>query len=246
MTSRSLLSAKTLYFSLSCFIDNGIAASTIEIGEPQMERHGVAPDPANRVEGWLLGPDWQLKDAPSHYLPQITGTMSVGSTLIALAGPNEVRWREVTYQWLRDGVPIAGALTSTYELNDADIGKTIALATRGMADFHLDAAEMFTAETPVRGYDLAAGAPSVSGVARVGRVLTVAPGTWSAGTLHSYRWLRNGGIIAGATQRDYKLAEEDRGQRIAVCVTGSKPLFTPVTKTVLGAGSVAPRAAKST
>ena len=204
-----------------------------------MERFDDTPGPGNGVGDWWLGPAWGLKNAPYYYLPQITGTMTVGSTLTAVAGPNNLRWTLVTYQWLRGGMPVGGATTATYKLTDADIGKTIALATRGRADFYQDTAETFTAESPVRGYTLAVGAPAVSGTGRVGSVLTVDPGTWTTGTSYSYRWLRNGAIIPGATAGAYRLTEADRGQRVAVRVTGSKPLFTTITKTVLGAGSVA-------
>ncbi|WP_051181055.1 hypothetical protein [Arthrobacter sp. TB 26] len=166
--------------------------------------------------------------------------MTVGSTLTAVARPNDLRWTLITYQWLRNGMPVAGATTASYELTNADIGKTIGLESYGEADSYQDAGETFTAETPVKGYTLTPGAPAVSGTGQVGSVLTVAPGAWTIGTSYKYRWLRNGAAVTGATAESYKLTEADRGQRIAVRVTGSKPLFTSLTKTVLGAGSVAP------
>ncbi|MEC5178772.1 hypothetical protein [Arthrobacter sp. CG_A4] len=169
--------------------------------------------------------------------------MTVGSTLSAVAPPNDLRWTLITYQWLRNGTPVAGATSATYQLTDADIGMTIGLTSHGEADFYQNASETFMAETPVKGYSLAPGAPVVSGTGRVGSVLTVAPGTWTRGTSHSYRWLRNGDVIAGTSASSYRLTEPDRGQRIAVRVTGSKPLFTSLTKTVLGARSVAPSSA---
>lgn len=236
----SSLARKPLRMALTCFLAAVIAAGTMGAKEPPMDRFCGAPDPVTGEEECWWGPAWELNDAPYYYLPRITGTMTVGSTLTAVARPNDLRWTLITYQWLRDGTPVAGATTATYRLTNADIGKTIGLKSYGEADFYQDAGETFTAEAPVKGYAMTPGAPAVSGTGRVGSVLTVSPGTWTAGTSYAYRWLRNGAAITGATAMSYKLTEADRGQRIAVRVTGSKPLFTTLTRTVLGAGSVAP------
>lgn len=48
--------------------------------------------------------------------------------------------------------------------------------------------------------------PSITGTARIGQTLTVAPGTWIGGDAYEYRWLRNGTVIAGATEATYLLA----------------------------------------
>lgn len=78
------------------------------------------------------------------------------TTLSAVAPPNDLRWTLITYPWLRNGTPVAGATSATYKLTDADIGKTIGLASHGEADFYRDASETFMAEAPVKG-------PPVSG-----------------------------------------------------------------------------------
>lgn len=184
----------------------------------------------------------ELNDPPYNYLPTIKGTMAIGSTLTAESIPNDIPWTSLTYQWLRNGMAVAGATSSSFKLTEADIGQTMGLEVRGRATGYNDAGETFTAETPVVGYSLTAGEPSVSGTARVGSVLTVVPGGWTTGTSFTYRWLRNGVAITGATSTSFKLTELDRGQRVAVRVTGSKPLFVSLTKSVLGSGAVAPSA----
>jgi hypothetical protein len=57
--------------------------------------------------------------------PVITGSLKVGKTL----GTNNGYWSpsptKVTYQWLRNLAPIAGATKSTYKLTAADLGTSI-------------------------------------------------------------------------------------------------------------------------
>lgn len=62
----------------------------------------------------------------------------------------------------------------------------------------------------------------VTGTASVGSVLraTVA-GVEPAKARISYRWLRNGKAIAGATKSTYRLTSADRGKRVSVRVAGS-------------------------
>lgn len=65
--------------------------------------------------------------------------------------------------------------------------------------------------------------PSIAGTAVVGGVLTAKPGTWSvAGVTFSYQWLRNGAVIPGATQADYKVVSADAGKSLQVEVTATK------------------------
>lgn len=128
-----------------------IAAGTTRAKEPPMDLFCGATDPVTGEQDCWWGPAWELNDPPYSYLPQITGTMTVGSTLTAVAPPNELRWTVITYQWLRDSAPVPGATNATYKLTAADIGKTIGLTSHGEADYHQDASETFTAETTVEG-----------------------------------------------------------------------------------------------
>lgn len=84
------------------------------------------------------------------------------------------------------------------------------------------AANKNLAKTPV---------PKISGTAKVGKTLKVKPGTWKpSGTKLSYKWLRNGEPVNGATGKTYKLTAADLGAVISVSVTGSKAGHTSVTK----------------
>ena len=59
-------------------------------------------------------------------IPAISGIATEGETLTAWEG----RWTAAaayTYQWLRDGAPISGAVSSTYSVVAADVGEVISV-----------------------------------------------------------------------------------------------------------------------
>jgi hypothetical protein len=67
-----------------------------------------------------------------------------------------------------------------------------------------------------------AGAPSLSGAMSVGNVLSCTQGTWNDNpTSLAYKWLRNGGAIAGQTGSTYTVQSADRGTSISCEVTAS-------------------------
>lgn len=71
-------------------------------------------------------------------------------------------------------------------------------------------------------------APTITGVARVGRVLTANPGTWSAPSpAFTYQWQRDGVAIDGATAATYTVVAADAGAALSVVVTASAEGFTP-------------------
>ena len=76
--------------------------------------------------------------------------------------------------------------------------------------------------------------PTISGTPSVGSTLTANPGTWDAGTVLTYQWLRNGTAIARATTATYVLVAGDVGTTISVRVTGTKVGFTTLAVTSAG------------
>lgn len=78
-------------------------------------------------------------------------------------------------------------------------------------------------------------APTVVGTARVGRVVSAGTSTWGPGPVtKSYRWLRNGTPITGATSASYRLTAVDLGKKIGVRVTGTKAGYPTVVRTSTG------------
>lgn len=63
--------------------------------------------------------------------PTITGTTKVGSTLTSKAGTWAPAPVTLSHQWLRNGVAISGATSSTYKLTSTDKGKRISVRVTG-------------------------------------------------------------------------------------------------------------------
>ena len=82
--------------------------------------------------------------------------------------------------------------------------------------------------------------PKISGSVKVGKKLTADAGAWGPGEVAlSYQWYRSGAKIAKATSSTYKLVAADKGKKITVKVTGTKPGYTTVSKTSVASGKVA-------
>ena len=63
--------------------------------------------------------------------------------------------------------------------------------------------------------------PSITGITKVGKVLTANPGTWApTGTTYTYVWKR-GAVIVGKA-KTYKATAKDKGKSLTVTVTASK------------------------
>ena len=75
--------------------------------------------------------------------------------------------------------------------------------------------------------------PSITGVLKVGKVLTANPGTWTpAGTTYTYVWKR-GAVVVGKA-KTYKTTAKDKGKILTVTVTASKANYTSKAVTSLG------------
>ena len=75
--------------------------------------------------------------------------------------------------------------------------------------------------------------PSITGVLKVGKVLTANPGTWTpAGTTYTYVWKRGAAVVGKA--KTYKTTAKDKGKILTVTVTASKANYTSKAVTSLG------------
>ncbi|MBO1751210.1 SH3 domain-containing protein [Actinotalea sp. BY-33] len=132
-----------------------------------------------------------------------------------------------TYQWLRDGVPIAGASSSTYALRTADVGKYVSVqlalthpAYRPFADVSIGH----------KGVD-ARPYVTVAGTAAPGRPLRVRTHDWrTVGSLR-FQWFADGKPIAGATRSSYTIPSGVVGRSVTVRVSAVVDGAVTLTKT---------------
>lgn len=164
-------------------------------------------------------------------VPVVSGEVRVGRQLVSAPG----QWSDgasISRQWLRDGQPIPGAQEPRYRLTPADRGARITVAVTG-TKAGLTATTMVSRPTgSVKAGRLQPVKPQVRGQAKVRKRLRAVTGTWKPAPVKlTHQWLRNGTAIKGARKKTYVLKPKDRGQRISVRVTATKPGYAKVTRT---------------
>lgn len=152
----------------------------------------------------------------------------------------------LSYQWLRDGAPIAGALGPSYTPDVADQGHSIqcqvtAALASGKGVMTSETSLVSPGPTPAPpspGYGPFAranlaqtelpGMPSISGIAEPGGALTCTPGPWIGAPTFTFQWFRNAEPIAGATSGSYTPVAADRGATLQCRAIGSNASGTAV------------------
>jgi hypothetical protein len=202
--------------------------------------------PLLRVDYWT-----GANSAPTASNVTISGTAQVGQVLTGnytYSDANGDAEGTSTYRWLRDGAPISGATARTYALVSADQGTLIRFEVTPVAVTGTSPGS--PVQSPSVG-PVAAKPPNsaptatnvtISGTAEVGRVLTgnytYSDADGDVEGTSSYRWLRDGVTITGATARSYTLVSADQGTMIRfevtpVAATGASP-GAPVQSAAVG------------
>ena len=183
-------------------------------------------------------PNWPATGGPT-----ISGTAQVGEPLTAetsgIADDDGLSGATFSYQWIaNDGTSdtdITGATDSSYTLVATDESKTIKVRVSFTDDAGNEETLTSTATDTVSfavqqqaSNNPATGAPSISGTAQVGELLTadtsgIADDDGLSGATYSYQWIRNDGTsdtdIADATDSTYTLGAADEGKTIKVRVS---------------------------
>lgn len=129
----------------------------------------------------------------------------------------------VAYQWLRDGVPIEGATSASYQVAAADEGHLVSLrfhSTNGWeAWFVVTTETSVSAEIGAVPVNLVA--PSIAGKVRVGKRVRALPGEWSKVASYRYAWFVKGKLVGTAST--LKLKKVWKGKRLRLRVTAVRP-----------------------
>jgi hypothetical protein len=157
-------------------------------------------------------------------LPVISGSTQVGAMLTTTNGAWTNNPSTFTYQWNRNGVPIApGAQASFYFLVSADVGNTITVTIIANNGIGLSPPATSLATSVVTGLiPVNTTLPSISGTAQVGQTLTAAQGIWTnIPDVFTYQWNRGGTAIVGATASTYVPVAADVGALLTISVVAT-------------------------
>ncbi|MCJ0875354.1 hypothetical protein [Streptomyces sp. AP-93] len=193
-----------------------------------------------RGDEWVKGTVTVVAPIRSTAAPTVKGTAVVGGQVTATTGS----WSPVadshTYRWYADGKAITGATASSYVLPSALQGKKLTVAVTARKAGH-PAVKATSAAVLVKGVaPKATKAPSITGTAKVGSVLTANRGTWTpTPTSYAYKWYADGKLITGATRSTFTLTSAQRGKRITVKVTAYRTGHLTGTATSGARGPVA-------
>jgi hypothetical protein len=156
--------------------------------------------------------------------PTLTGPAKVGTTLTLTPGVYTPEPTTRTYLWYRDGVVQPAVTGRSYVLTAADLGAEIyaeeviereTYATWTFGTNMVDPVLAGDFETAI--------APTVTGTPKVGQTLTASGATFTPSpSSTTYRWLRDGVAITGATDATYRLVAADAGHRLSVEATGTR------------------------
>ena len=171
--------------------------------------------------------------------PSVTGTPKVDVELTGVPGT----WDDgitLTYAWSADGSPIAGAQGLTYSPTAAQVGAVLTFGVTGAKSGYSSVTQSVDTDAVAAGEQSNTPTPVVSGVAKVGRPLSVTAGEWDAGTALSYQWFVDAMLVAGADSTTFVPPASAVGQRVTARVTGVKAGYVPVTRSSEPTAAVAP------
>lgn len=183
----------------------------------------------------LAAPSTAMAAPVNTVLPKITGTAKDGQTLTSTTGT----WTGtgITYGrvWQRcdtggaNCAAIAGATAVTYLVQPADVGMTIRVTVTATNSTGSASAQSAKTATVAALKPANTSVPSITGVAKEGRTLTGAVGSWTGTPTIAYarQWLRCSSTgascvnITSATAATYTVVAADIGKTIRFKVTAS-------------------------
>ena len=152
--------------------------------------------------------------------PRITGTPRVDEVLTLDPGAATPTAGSHVVRWYADGERITGASAHRLRLTQAQIRREItATVVHRREGYHaLEATTAPTAKVEAGRFEVTSPF-TLGGRPRVGRTLTVTPGTFEpADATVTYTWLRGDQVVEGAEGRSYDVGRADLGEQLSVRV----------------------------
>ena len=154
-------------------------------------------------------------------LPEVVGNPSRGQAITCNPGTwNGSPPIKYSYQWLRDGLAIAGAIAQTYEVAGADEGQLLAcrvVAKNSVASAEAVSPAVRVAEQRVENEQQPAITPSAP---KTGTQLSCSEGKWKGSpTEFDYEWLRDGSEPLEDHSSKYEVVAADLGHALYCQVT---------------------------
>jgi len=154
--------------------------------------------------------------------PQIQGTPTQGQTVTCTQGTWTNSPTGFSFVWQRNGSPIAGATSSSYIIQAADVGQNltcVVTASNAAGSGQATSAAVVpvgSLQAPVNQTR-----PVISGTAAVGNVLSCSQGTWTnSPTGFTYAWIRDSSTVVGSAS-SYTVQAADAGHVLTCSVTAS-------------------------
>jgi hypothetical protein len=171
-----------------------------------------------------------VKDFVSKPKPTIPETAAAGTTVTAKVSGWEPEPEGYAYMWSVNDVKVAGEITSSYVLRDADVGKrvnvTVTATKAGYnAGYSTSAALKVVARPVTSGPQKFVSAPKpdvVGDMTARSTVTAVVPAWDPVATKYTYQWYIDDVIVGGETASSYVLRDADVGKRLNVTATGTK------------------------
>jgi hypothetical protein len=153
-------------------------------------------------------------------VPVVVGSGVVGTSLSVNPGS----WDSgvaLSYQWLKNGAPIAGRAGSEYLVSASDFGSSISVRVSGSKAGYLPASQnsLAVSVTPMLMKNQVK--PKISGVAKVGITLKAITSKWVPSAQITYNWTLDGRKISGANRQTLKLLPSYKKKLVSVVVTQS-------------------------
>ena len=171
--------------------------------------------------------------------PEVIGTAKVGRRLTATSGTWTPNNPVLAYQWLRAGVPILEATSSSYTVRPTDVAQRLSVRVTGSSPgITSDVVTSGLTVPATRGTLVIKARGRILGRLRAWQKLRVSSIKSTPATTINYRWRRSGIRIRGATRRAYRLRRADRGKRISVRITLKASGYTAVSYLLVRTGRV--------